>query len=74
MSHLQKKSKEYDERTILIVNGYIRNIQKLMTYWTIPTEIIDQVGGWADYKVGSSYGNGYSLKIKRQELCKIVNF
>ena len=39
-----------------------------------PTEIIDQVGGWADNKVGSSYGNGYSLITVSEELSKIVNY
>ena len=37
-----------------------------------PTEIIDQVGGWADNKVGSSYGNGYSLDKTKEVLSKIV--
>lgn len=31
-----------DEATKVLVNGFVRDIQKLMTYWTIPSEIIDQ--------------------------------
>ena len=57
-----------------VVHSFRHSIRDRLREANCPTEIIDQVGGWADYKVGSSYGNGYSLKIKRQELCKIVNF
>ena len=37
-----------------------------------PTEMIDQIGGWSDNKVGSSYGNGYSLSNLNKILIKIV--
>ena len=57
-----------------VVHSFRHSMRDRLREANCPTEIIDQVGGWADYKVGSSYGNGYSLKIKRQELCKIVNF
>ena len=42
MSTLYKQLQGVDERTKLIVNGYVRNIQQLLANWTIPTEIIDQ--------------------------------
>ena len=36
-----------------------------------PTEMIDQIGGWSDNRMGSSYGNGYSL-VKLNELLIII--
>ena len=34
--------KNVDQRTILIVNGYIRNIQKVLSHLIIPNEIVDE--------------------------------
>ena len=28
-----------------------------------PSAIIDQIGGWSTAGVGSSYGNGYTIKV-----------
>ena len=28
-----------------------------------PTEIADQLGGWASHSVGQGYGEGYSLEV-----------
>ena len=28
-----------------------------------PSDIIDQIGGWSTAGVGSSYGNGYPIKV-----------
>jgi hypothetical protein len=28
-----------------------------------PAEIIDQIGGWSNSGVGSSYGNGYRIEV-----------
>ena len=33
-----------------------------------PSEMIDQIGGWSETSVGEGYGEGYTLKAKRNYL------
>jgi len=35
-----------------------------------PSEIIDQIGGWSTDGVGHSYGEGYSLTVTHQWVCR----
>ena len=37
-----------------------------------PSEVIDQIGGWARSSVGDSYGEGYSLSKMHKYLEKIT--
>ena len=37
-----------------------------------PSEVIDQIGGWARSSVGDSYGEGYSLSKMHKYLKKIT--
>ena len=30
-----------------------------------PLEMIDQIGGWSNRSVGEGYGEGYTIKAKR---------
>jgi len=45
-----------------VIHSFRHSMRDRLREVNCPTEIIDQVGGWSDNKVGSSYGNGYSLK------------
>ena len=39
-----------------------------------PSDVIDQIGGWLTYGVGSSYGSGYSVGIQHDWLRKITDW
>ena len=36
-----------------------------------PTEMIDQIGGWADKSIGQSYGAGYPINVVRRWLSQV---
>ena len=38
----------------------------------IPSDMIDQIGGWSSGKVGEGYGDGYSITRKKDALLGIV--
>ena len=56
-----------------VIHSFRHSMRDRLREVNCPTEIIDQVGGWVDNKVGSSYGNGYSLIRVSEELSKIIN-
>ena len=37
-----------------------------------PTDMIDQLGGWAMKSVGQSYGDGYELKMLQQYIEQLI--
>ena len=55
-----------------VIHSFRHSMRDRLREVNCPTEIIDQVGGWSDNKVGSSYGNGYSLDRLLKILSKIV--
>ena len=57
-----------------VIHSFRHSMRDRLREVNCPTEIIDQVGGWVDNKVGSSYGNGYSLIRVSEELSKIINY
>jgi integrase len=38
-----------------------------------PSEIVDQIGGWARSTVGEAYGNGFPTEVNRRWALKISN-
>jgi len=38
-----------------------------------PSEIINELGGWTKTSIGESYGDGYPLKVKYEQLLKITD-
>jgi hypothetical protein len=36
-----------------------------------PTEMIDQIGGWADKSIGQSYGAGYPINVVHKWLSQV---
>jgi integrase len=57
-----------------VVHSFRHSIRDRLREINCPTEMIDQIGGWSVNKVGSSYGNGYSLTKINEVLLKIVNY
>jgi integrase len=57
-----------------VIHSFRHSMRDRLREVNCPTEMIDQIGGWSDNKVGSLYGNGYSLKRVSEELSKIVNY
>ena len=39
----------------------------------VPTEAIDQMGGWSKRSVGAGYGDGYSLEVLHEFMKRITN-
>ena len=57
-----------------VIHSFRHSMRDRLREVNCPTEMIDQIGGWSDNKVGSLYGNGYSLIRVSEELSKIVNY
>jgi len=55
-----------------VIHSFRHSMRDRLREANCPTEMIDQIGGWSDNKVGSSYGNGYSLSNLIKILSKIV--
>ena len=55
-----------------VIHSFRHSMRDRLREANCPTEMIDQIGGWSDSKVGSSYGNGYSLLNLIKILSKIV--
>ena len=55
-----------------VIHSFRHSMRDRLREVNCPTEMIDQIGGWSDNKVGSSYGNGYSLSNLIKILSKIV--
>ena len=56
-----------------VIHSFRHSMRDRLREINCPTEMIDQIGGWSVSKIGSSYGNGYSLTTIIKELSKIVN-
>ena len=37
-----------------------------------PSDMIDQIGGWATAGIGQSYGEGYGLELLHSEINKMI--
>jgi integrase len=57
-----------------VIHSFRHSMRDRLREVNCPTEMIDQIGGWSDNKVGSSYGNGYSLAKTIKVLSKIVKY
>ena len=55
-----------------VIHSFRHSMRDRLREVNCPTEMIDQIGGWSDKKIGSSYGNGYSLIKLIEVLGKIV--
>ena len=55
-----------------VVHSFRHSMRDRLREINCPTEIIDQIGGWSDNKVGRSYGSGYSLSKLKDALENII--
>ena len=46
-----------------VVRSFRHSLRDRLRAIECPADIIDQVGGWSSSGVGSSYGNGYTIKV-----------
>ena len=57
------------------MHGFRHAMRDRLRAVSCPSEVIDQIGGWASAGVGVSYGNGYSLELLHATLEQIdLNF
>jgi len=54
-----------------VVHSFRHSFRDRLRAVECPSEIIDELGGWATEGIGARYGNGYSLEAKSQWMLKI---
>ena len=55
-----------------VVHSFRHSMRDRLREINCPTEMIDQIGGWSNHKVGPLYGNGYSLKKLNENLKQVI--
>jgi integrase len=53
-----------------VVHSFRHSLRDRLRAVQCPSDLIDQIGGWATAGVGQSYGEGYAIKAKHKWLCK----
>ena len=54
-----------------VVHSFRHSLRDRLRAVECPAEIIDQIGGWSTAGVGSSYGDGYPIKVLGRWMAKI---
>ena len=57
-----------------VVHSFRHSLRDRLRAVQCPSDMIDQIGGWATAGVGQSYGEGYSLKTLAEKLCLLRKF
>ena len=57
-------------RDDIVIHGFRHAIRDRLRATNCPSEMIDQIGGWASTSVGKNYGLGYDLKTLQNTLVK----
>jgi integrase len=55
-----------------VVHSFRHSLRDRLRAVQCPSDMIDQIGGWATAGVGQSYGEGYELKTTVQKLLQIT--
>ena len=55
-----------------VVHSFRHSLRDRLRAVQCPSDMIDQIGGWATAGVGQSYGQGYSIKVMHKWLHKIT--
>jgi integrase len=55
-----------------VVHSFRHSLRDRLRAVQCPSDMIDQIGGWATAGVGQSYGAGYSIDIKWELMSKLV--
>ena len=51
-----------------VINSFKHTLRERRRAVQCPSDMIDQIGGWATAGVGQAYGEGYDLKSTFQQL------
>ena len=54
-----------------VIHSFRHSLRDRLRAVQCPSDIVDQIGGWASSGVGQGYGEGYALKVLRLHLDKI---
>ena len=57
-----------------VVHSFRHSLRDRLREVQCPSDMIDQIGGWATAGVGQGYGEGYSLKTLAEKLCLLRKF
>jgi integrase len=55
-----------------VVHSFRHSLRDRLRAVQCPSDMIDQIGGWATAGVGQGYGEGYALEMKWEWLKRIV--
>ena len=55
-----------------VVHSFRHSLRDRLRAVQCPSDMIDQIGGWATAGIGQAYGEGYSIKIMHKCLQKIT--
>jgi integrase len=57
-----------------VVHSFRHSLRDRLRAIECPSDIIDQIGGWATAGVGSGYGNGYSIEVLGRWMKRLGQF
>ena len=55
-----------------VIHGLRHSFRDRLRAVEAPTDIIDQLGGWALKSIGQDYGDGYNLELMVKHLNKLI--
>ena len=55
-------------RADIVIHGFRHALRDRLRAAQCPSEIVDQIGGWASGNIGEGYGEGFSLGVKNKFL------
>ena len=55
-----------------VLHGLLHSLRDRLRAVECPSDIIDQIGGWATTGIGHAYGKGYGVEILAKWMTKIV--
>ena len=56
-----------------VVHSFRHSFRDRLRAVSCPTDVVDELGGWALSTVGQKYGQGYSLEVKVKWMLEMVN-
>jgi len=57
-----------------LIHSFRHSLKDRLRAVQCPSDMIDQIGGWATAGIGKSYGDGYELKTTIQKLLQITQW
>ena len=56
-----------------VIHGFRHSLRDRLRKLECPTDVVDQIGGWATNGVGQSYGDGYPLTVTSKWMTLMTN-